>query len=164
MKERPVAAGFLAGSIAAIAASFVSLPLRSPNDALLNSGAVMIVSLSVGIAAGVVWRALEGNSRRQSVFGFVWVAAFATTVVVTIVGETQLERSVSFIVPLAAIVFSLTGLLTIVLSSRPTASQWWIATIATVIAIGVGSGWAGQGDAESGRLELPGRSRTELNG
>ena len=41
--------------------------------------------------------------------------AFGLVTVAAVAGETQLERSVSYIVPLAAIVFGLTGALTLLL-------------------------------------------------
>ena len=147
----------MAGSIAAVAASLVSLPLDSPDDAWLNSGSVMAVSVPAGLASGILWRALAGNSRRRLLFAVVWTGGFVIAAIVAFVGEEQIKGSASFIVPLAAIVFSLTGLLTISLSGR-SVSRSGIATAAAVIAIGVGVGLAGQGDGESGRLELPPRS------
>ena len=73
-------------------------------------------------------------------------------------GETQLDNFLTFILPLEAIVFSVTGLLTVLISRAKVALQWWKTLAAVVIALTVGIALAGQGDEESGRLELPPRT------
>ena len=47
--------GLIAGSIAAMVATLVSLPLRSPSDAILNSATVAVGVLTVGLVAGMAW-------------------------------------------------------------------------------------------------------------
>ncbi|MCH7738305.1 MAG: hypothetical protein IH872_13005, partial [Chloroflexi bacterium] len=56
--------GVIAGSIAAIVAALVSLPLRSPLDNVFNTATVALASLLVGIAAGLVWDKLAASPRR----------------------------------------------------------------------------------------------------
>ena len=70
----------------------------------------------------------------------------------------MLDRFVSFLVPLEAIVFPSIGLLTPVLASQPAANRWWLTVGALVLAIGAGIGLAGQGDQRSGRVTLPPRA------
>ncbi len=151
-------AGVTAGSIAAIVAALVSLPLRSPDDALLNTATVVIAALIAGLAAGALWRYSARSKRRHTVFGGVWTAAFGVAALLCWAGETQLDRFLSFALPLAAIVFTLTGALTVLLSGAPAIQKPWLPAAALAAALAVGLSLAGQGDEESGRLELPPRA------
>ena len=150
--------GMIAGSIAAIVAVLVSLPLRSPDDILLNSATVAIGSLIVGTASGTLWRLLVKSGNRPATFALVWGLAFVFAAVFAVFGETQLDHFLGFVLPLAAIVFPLTGLLTAALAGIQPTSSWWMALVAVAIALAVGVPLAGRGDEESGRLELPPRS------
>ena len=161
-QEKPVPAGLIAGSISAVVSSLVSLPLQSPSDALVNSATVTLGTLFAGLAAGILWRSLANSPKRTRLFAALWALGFGLSVLFGVAVETQLERFFSFIVPLAAIVFVMTGILTAMLARRPIAARWWIAPAALVVAIGVGIGLAGHGDAESGRLELPPRASISL--
>lgn len=151
-------AGIVAGSISAVVAALVSLPLVSPDDALLNSATVVIAALLAGIAAGILWRALANNRRRTLVFVLLWAIGFALAVIFAVAGETQLKRFMSFVLPLAAIIFSITGLLTVALSHVPISRLKWLPIPAVVLALALGIALAGRGDEESGRLEIPPRS------
>ena len=84
--------------------------------------------------------------------------AFCLVAVMAVAGETQMERSISYIVPLAAIVFGLTGALTLLLLRARVSLPWRVTGLAVLLAIGLGIALAGQGDQESGRLELPPRT------
>ena len=150
-------AGIIAGSVAAVAASLLSLPLRSPDDILLNSGSVTVGSLVAGVAGGVLWRLAAGSRRRVLVFAALWAAGFAAVVAVSVIGETWLDHLARFALPLAAVVFALIGVLTPVLDRTPIARSWLVLAGAVGVALAVGIGLAGQGDQESGRLELPPR-------
>ena len=150
-------AGLIAGSAAAIVAAIVSLPLRSPVDSIFNSATVVIGVLVVGLAAGMAWKAL-GQWERGILYyasalggGLIAVAALAVLV------ETQVDRVASFSVPLAAIGFVVAGALVPLLERSSAPTWWWSTPAAALIAIGVGVGLVGQGDAESGSLELPPR-------
>ena len=158
--ERPVRGGVIAGSIASVVAVLVSIPLRSPEDAFLNSASVMVATMIAGIVAGLLWRTPVNSARRWSLFLALWALGFVLAVLFAVAGETQLDRFVSFTVPLAAIVFPLIGVLTVNLARWEVASRWWVTAAILVIAIGVGVGLAGWGDQKSGRLELPPRAGT----
>ena len=150
--------GLIAGSIASVVAALVSLPLHSPEDLLLNSATIVVATVIAGGVAGLLWRALTNSSRRWPLFLALWALGFVLAVLFAVAGDTQLDRFVSFTVPLAAIVFPLIGVLTVILARWRVASRWWVTAAVLVIAIGVGVGLAGQGDEKSGRLELPPRA------
>ena len=151
-------AGLTAGSVAAVVAALVSLPLRSPDDAFFNTGSVAIASLIAGLAAGALWQGAAKSKRRHTFFAGVWTAAFGVVALLSWAGETQLERFGAFVLPLAAIVFTIAGTLTVLLSDTPAVQKPWLPAAALAVALAVGFSLAGQGDAESGRLELPPRA------
>ncbi len=151
-------AGIVAGSISAVVAALVSLPLRSPDDALLNSATVTFAALAAGVAAGLLWRGASPKRRGLLIFAGLWTAALAVVALICVAGETQLDNFIGFALPLAAIVFPVTGVLTVLLARSSLASRWQLAAVAAVIALAVGIPLAGQGDQESGRLELPPRT------
>lgn len=150
-------AGIIAGSVSAIAAAIVSLPLHSPDDILLNSATVVIGALLAGLSAGIVWRFLAGRPRGLPMFAIVWAMAIALIAVFALAGETQLDHFAAFVLPLGAIVFLLTGLLTILLHRITIPAGWWSVLAIVVIALALGAGLSGQGDERSGKLELPPR-------
>ena len=153
-------AGIAAGSVAAIIAAMVSLPLHSPDDIFFNSATVVIGALMAGLGAGIVWHFLAGRRRGTLIFAAVWVVAIAFTAAFALAGETQLDHFAAFVLPLGAIVFLLTGLLTILLHRIAIPAGWWSVLAAVAIALAVGAGLAGQGDERSGKLELPPRAAT----
>lgn len=148
-------AGITAGSISAVVAAIVSLPLRSPDDILLNSATVVIGALLAGLSAGIVWRFLAGRPAGLLMFAIVWAVAFAITVVLALAAETQLDHFAAFVLPLGAIVFLLTGLQTALFHRLAIPMGWWSVLATVAIALAVGAGLAGQGDEKSGELELP---------
>ena len=151
-------AGLTAGSVAAVVAALVSLPLRSPDDAFFNTGSVAIASLIAGLAAGALWRRTAKSKRRRTVFAGMWTAAFGAVALLSWAGETQLERFIAFVLPLSAIVFAIAGTLTVLLSDTPAVQKPWLPAAVLAAALAVGLSLAGQGDEESGRLELPPRA------
>ena len=153
-----MAASIVAGSIAAVVAALVSLPLRSPDDILLNSATVVAGALLTGIAAGVIWRVLSGHRRRTLLFLLCGCLGFGLIALLAAAGETQLDHFAAFVLPLGAIVVSLTALLTLWLARAGLPGPKWLPAAAVVVALAVGIGLAGQGDEESGKLELPPRA------
>jgi polyisoprenoid-binding protein YceI len=155
--RRSLLAGLGAGALAALAASLVSLPLYSPDDAFFNTASVTVGALPAGIAAGALWWALRDRPRAPLLFAAVMLAAFVLVAAGALAYETApsaLDRVASFSIPLAAIVFATLALLVPVLS-RPQLRPMWTAPAATVAALVLGIALAGRGDAESGRLTLP---------
>ncbi len=160
-------AGLIAGSAAAIVAALVNLPLHSPSDAYINSATVMIGSLATGLGAGLAWallgRAPGLRSYHPAVFGVCMVLASGLVSLIAWLAESQVDRAVSYLVPLAVLVFGITGSLTFLLLRIPQVLAWRVVLIAVIIAAGLGIGLAGQGDQKGGGLELPPRAMTEVS-
>ena len=151
-------AGLTAGAIAAVIAALVSLPLHAPVDSAFNSATVAIAALVVGGISGLLWSRFSEK--------LVWflgglAAIFVLALIIAFGGNTQLDRMVSYMVPLAAIVVVVCAVLTPLLASfflKPTLGLLkWSPVVAVIIALVVGFGLVTQGDAESGELSLPPR-------
>jgi hypothetical protein len=149
-------AGLTAGAIAAIIAALVSLPLHSPVDSLFNSATVAVVAIVVGGISGLLWTWL---STRLVLFLAALAGLFVIALVIAFVGNTQLDRMVSYMVPLAAIVVIVCAVLTPLLASfflKPALGLLkWSPVVAVIVALVVGFALITQGDAESGELALP---------
>ena len=155
----PISAGLIAGSIAALVGIILNLPLESPSDGYLNSGSVAVASVAAGLGAGILWRELGRYPRHRVTIFIVGLAlVFALVSLVAVVGETYIERSITYIIPLSAAVLGVTCALTIALMCFRSTLPWWLAALTTAIALGVGLALAGQGDQKDGRLELPPRA------
>jgi hypothetical protein len=83
-------------------------------------------------------------------FGIVVGAAFAA--------ETQIDRAISFVLPLVAITIGIQTIGIPLLAKADRLVRWQLVIPALVIALTIGAVFAGVGDQESGRLELPPRS------
>ena len=151
-------AGLTAGAIAAVIAALVSLPLHAPVDSVFNSATVAVAALVVGVISGFLWSRF---SDRLLWFLTGLGAIFILALIIAFAGNTQLDRMVSYMVPLAAIVVVVCAVLTPLLASfflKPTLGLLkWTPAVAVVIALIVGFGLVTQGDAESGELSLPPR-------
>ncbi|MDE2937794.1 MAG: hypothetical protein OXR67_02590 [Chloroflexota bacterium] len=149
-------AGLTAGSVAAVIAVLVSLPLRSPSDTLLNSASVALACLLAGLAAGLLWLAAGRTPRSTVYFLAAWTVLFVpAAIAVVLFGRSQLDHFVGFAAPLAAIVYVVTGALTVAIPRCLPRLRWWQAGIAVAVALVIGVGLVNQTDQESGRLELP---------
>ncbi len=156
--QKPFSTALVAGAASAVVAALVSLPLRSPHDALLNTASVVWGALALSVVSGLIWRRLSRGEQAGRRFAAVMAVGFVAWVGVAFALDTMLERMVSFSVPLAAIAFGGIGLLTPPLSRAPLATRRPVVLAAIAIAVVVGVGLAGFGDQESGRLELPPRA------
>ena len=158
-----IGAGLLSGAIAAVAASLLQLPLHAPTDTLFNSATVTAGALLAGLAVGrhvACALAIPGHGQEAAVPRDLCVGRLRRRGCCwRFMASSQLDRSASYIVPLAAIVVR-GGCRTHAHCSpgrgrrRGGGSCWR----AVAFAASVGAGLAGFGDQESGRLELPPRS------
>ena len=158
----PVQAGLTGGAVAGIVGVLVNLPLVSPSDSFFNSATVMVWSLAAGLAVGTWARVLgEGHVRRAPFWsGIMFVIGLAA--IMTVAAESQLERSVSYMAPLAAIILGLSTSLFLLLERLRRPFPWKVTLALMLLVVGLGIGLAGFGDQESGRLELPPRASTQL--
>jgi hypothetical protein len=147
-------AGIIAGSVAAVAAVALSLPLHAPSDTLFNSVSVAAGALVVGVLAGALRGPLPAGPSHPRQFALAWLGIFAVVALALVAGETQLERMVEFGLPLAALIFAVVGLLTPALERAPLPDRW-PAPAALVVAGALGVALVGQGDGQSGTLSLP---------
>ena len=150
----PVRAGLLTGAIAAAANALLSLPLRSPHDALFNSASVTLATLAVCLAGGLLWRFALTRSDPARVYALLLAALAACLFALAVAGEALLERSAAFGLPLAAV--SVAGVAVVPRASRY-APPMLLVGAALAGALALGAALAGVGDAPSGRLDLPPR-------
>ena len=152
-------AGITAGAIAAIIAVLVSLPLKSPDDVLLNSASVGIASLLVGLLSALMWRMLINTEKHVKNYAILWAVSSVTVGSMLISAfAVQLDNLVPFALPLTIIVCVITGVLTPVFGRDPSPLKWWAAPAAVALAVALAIPLAGVGDEPSGRLELPPKS------
>ena len=158
MNGSPVKAGLFSGAVATIVAALAQLPLYAPTDTVFNSATVMVGGLAAGTVAGLLWRAIKRKNRGLGMFLGLWTGGFLVVVLLAVAGPTKLDRTISFVAPLAAIVFGITCALTVWLTPATTLRRRWLVPLAVAIAIGVGIGLATFGDQPSGELTLPPRA------
>lgn len=144
--------------MAAVVAVLVSLPLHSPNDALFNTLFIAIGSIVVGFVAGVLWTVLARRRNSRLTFLIMWAVAFAAAIGVVFALSTRLDRTVSFGVPIALIVFGITASSVMLEPYLRPLSSWRVALVAIATACALGGALITQGDQESGELSLPPRA------
>lgn len=147
--------GIIAGSVAAVAASLVSLPLHSPNDLLFNSATVSVAAIALGIAAGAAWSRLADTKRPTLYFALLLGAGLILFALTSLLLDALLERTFTFSVPPAATAVVLVGVVVPLLDRGAVVPNLWTTLAALGVAAVVGIGLAGQGDEESGELALP---------
>lgn len=157
-------AGLGGGAVGAIVASLVSLPLESPDDVVFNTFTVTIGALLAGAVMGVLWWALPAGRSRLPLFVALCVAGVALSAAAAFAFESAVEGAVGFMVPLAALVFACLAVTTPLLLEAPWRRSWVIAPVLSAVALAMGVGLMGQGDEESGRLELPAAEPTPAAG
>lgn len=146
------------GSAAAVVSALVSLPLHSPSDSLFGTITIVVGSLLAGLAAGILHMILAGGPNPCKRFSILWLAAFGIVVLATVLLGTQVDRMVSFGLPLAAITFVLIGASVLIAHRFLYLASWRLASIGLIVALAIGFAFANEGDQKSGRLELPPRS------
>lgn len=158
LKQHSIGAGLIAGSVAAVAAILLQLPLRSPNDSFLNSASVMLGALAAGVLLGFVRSKTPATRQGALLYAGTCAGLFAAAALFALIGESRLERLASFVVPLAAVVVGLAGPLTLHLSRHRLASSKAVVVASLAVAVALGIALAGLGDAPSGHLEIPPRA------
>ena len=152
--------GLTGGAVAAVVAVLVSLPLHSPNDALFNTLFIAIGALAVGFLAGVLWTVLARRRNPRLTFLLLWAVAFAAAIGFAFALSTRLDRTISFGVPIAIIVFGITAASVMLEAHLRPLSSWRVAVVAIATAGVLGGALITQGDQESGELSIPPRAST----
>ena len=151
---RNISAGLGVGSIAAIIAILVSLPLESPDDIIFNAGSVGFAAVGFGGLSGLVWHL----SKSDLPVGRAYVAgSFGLIVVglaVAIAAGTQFEDALIFTVPLA-LISSIIPVVGTPIATKSEKFKNWNYLLLVVVAVAMSIALAGQGDQESGSLSLP---------
>lgn len=149
--------GLVAGGLAAIITALVSLPLHSPDGAIYNSGTVAIATLAFGIAAGVLWAALESRRNRLPIYLGAAGAALIGGIIFAAVSEQLLSGAFKFMLPLEIIAFVIAIPVPPLVSLVSLPNRWQLAgaPLCLIAGLAIGLGFAGMGDAESGKLTLP---------
>ena len=156
-KWRALGAGVASGAAAAIAASLLSLPLESPDDAFFNTGSMTLGCLAAGLAAAALWRRWT-RSERQQRLAVAAIVTFAAVAIATLgaealPGDPPLDRLPGFILPLTAVALGTIAIIFPLLYAQPLRLRI-IAPGMLAASVALGAGLAGQGDGESGRLSL----------
>jgi hypothetical protein len=148
-----VIAGLTAGAAGTAVAILLSLPLRSPDDVFFNAATVALGGLLASVAAGLAWSRISHRATAVRYFVILVAGAFAIVAVAALAGEALFERTASYAIPLAAVIFGAIALLTPTLSRmHPPA---WIGGAALVPVIALGALLAESGDEQSTPLALP---------
>ena len=149
----PILAGLAAGSVGAIAASLIALPIHTPDELVANSLTITIAALVIGALSGLLWRRIRATSNATRTFALTMVGAFIVTMMaVAIIDQTALDRFIPYAAAVSLVIFLSVGLLTPVFSRAVVPA--WVAVIPVVLALLVGLGLFGRGTSTSGDLSL----------
>lgn len=149
----PILAGLAAGSVGAIAASLIALPIHTPDELVANSVTITIVALIIGALSGLLWRRIRASSNASRTFALAMVSGFAITMMAAaIIDQTALNRLIPYAGAVSLVIFLSIGLLTPVFA-RAIAPAWAV-LIPVVLSLIVGFGLFGRGTKTDGALEL----------
>jgi len=132
-----------AGSVGAIAASLLALPLDSPNDTTANPITITILAMLIGAASGALW--LRVRAQRNGSRTFAWAMVGGLTAVLSalaIIEWTAGGGWLTYAGLVAAVIFLSIGLLTPVIS-RAVAPAWAAlipVLLAAIVALGMYAG------------------------
>jgi hypothetical protein len=135
----PTVAGIAAGSVGAIAASLISLPVDSPNDTVANPLTVTVVAMIIGALSGMVWRRVRATANGARNF----VIAMSAGLVVVLSTLAIIEWTAgggwfTYTAFVAGVIFLSVILLTPVISRA--VAPLWAAMIPVVLAVIVAIG------------------------
>lgn len=149
----PILAGLAAGSVGAIAASLIALPVHTPDELVANSLTITIAALVIGALSGLLWRRIRATTNSTRTFALTMVGGFVITMMAAaIIDQTALDRFVPYAGAASLVIFLSIGLLTPVFARAVVPA--WVAIIPVVLALIVGLGLFGRGTSTSGDLSL----------
>ena len=149
----PVVAGIVSGATAAIVGAIIAFFLRSPDEDVANSLAVVLVALAIGAVSGILWRRLRATSNAMRTYAWTIAGGFiAAMAAIVVVDQTTISGLVPYAAPVAAIIFITVGFLTPLYAG--VTAPVWIAAIPIALALALGVGLFGRGNVASDALSL----------
>ncbi|MEN8113731.1 MAG: hypothetical protein ABFS21_05035 [Actinomycetota bacterium] len=135
----PELAGLAAGSVGAIAASLIALPVNSPNESIANPVTVTLAAMIIGVLSGRLWRRVRAQRNGTRAFTLAMIGGLLLASLALALVEWQVGGGwFSYGALVTGIVFLSIRLLTPVIS-RAVAPTWSIA-IPVVLALLVATG------------------------
>ncbi len=148
-----VAAGAVAGALAALAASFVTLILPSPYQVVLNAFTISIAAIGIGVVTGAIWGALATSAKRLTLYRVAMGAGFGAALVIAALTETFLDGAFVFMAAEAVAVFGVAGGLTPLLARQRLVV--WMSPVVLLGALGTGTLLASAAGSNGPGLSLP---------
>lgn len=149
----PVFAGIVAGAIAALVGSLLTLILRSPDEIIANSLTVSVTALTLGALSGWLWRRIRLSPRPIRLFAWTMVGGFVVAMMAISFGHLfVLDNLVNFATPIAALIFLTLGFFIPILSN--VTAPVWVGIVVVVAAIAASIFFFGKGNVASGDLSL----------
>jgi hypothetical protein len=136
----PILSGLAAGSIGAIAAALLVLPVDSPNETTANPITITVFAMLVGTASGALWRSIRAQRNGSRTFAWSIVGGlFIVLSALAIIEWTAGGGWFTYAGLVAAVIFLSVGMLTPVIS-RAVAPAWAgliPVLLAVVVALGL---------------------------
>src|SRR5665811_2363488 len=136
----PILAGLAAGSVGAIAAALLALPVDSPNETTANPITITIVAILIGAPSGALWRSVRAQRNGSRTFAWsIGGGLFVVLSALAIIEWTAGAGWFTYAGLVAAVIFLSVGMLTPVIS-RAVAPSWaaWIPVLlAVIVALGL---------------------------
>ncbi|MEN8235254.1 MAG: hypothetical protein ABFR89_10075 [Actinomycetota bacterium] len=135
----PQLAGLAAGSVGAIAASLIALPVDSPNETIANPVTVTLAAMLIGALSGRLWRRVRAQRHGSRSFMLATIGGFTFASLALALIEWQVGGGwFTYGALVTGVVFLSIGLLTPVVS-RAVVPAWTVA-IPVVLALAVAAG------------------------
>lgn len=136
----PEFAGLAAGSVGAIAASLIALPVASPNESIANPVTVTLAAMIVGVLSGRLWRRLRAQRHGTRAFAIAVIGGFLFASLALGLVEWQVGGGwFTYGVLVTGVLFLSVALLTPAIS-RAVAPTWTVAipvVLALITAAGI---------------------------
>lgn len=145
----------LSGSLAAVAAALLNLPLHSPLDPYFNSATVVLGVLAAAVAAGVLWARIRSRPRGLVAFRATVGIATVVAVAVSVLAELVISGAVAYFAPLAALALGLIALLVPSALVARLAGSLPLTAACVLASLAIGAGLATQRDTRVVALTLP---------
>ncbi len=135
----PTVAGIAAGSVGAVAATLISLPVDSPNDTVANPLTVTVVAMIIGALSGLLWRRVRATTNGARNFVIAMVSGLVVVLsTLAIIEWTAGGGWFTYIALVTSVIFLSVILLTPAISRA--VAPVWAAMIPVVLALIVAVG------------------------